>query len=203
LLVAARQSDFLYIRSRMARLVWYTGISCVAGVLLYLSLLDFVANIHYRRGLAYDENMLWDEAVEEYQRATSLDPHKTTYHKKVGNLFFRMARLRQEKETYYTKAIQEYARAIQFNPLDGFSYNELGWVFLWKEDLGQAVFYFKEAIQRDPNNVFFHGSLGSAYKRQGKLEEAQEEYEFVLTLFPNNPQANKALGEIKTLLRKE
>jgi len=161
----------------------------------------FWADVHYRRGRAFDEEMFWDEAAVNYQKAVGLDPGNALYHNKLGEIYFRMARFREDKEFYYHKAISEYRKAIQLNPLDAFSYSDLAWIYLWKGDTREAIHYFKEAIERDPNNAFFHVSLGLAYRKTGELKEAKAEYEQVLRIFPNHPQVRQALEEINVQLR--
>lgn len=186
----------LRVKTKRAKVISCILVFSLGGILLFFNVRVFWADVNYRRGRAYDEEMFWDEAVVNYQKAIRLDSGNALYHNKLGEIYFRMARFREDKEFYYQKAISEYLIAIKLNPLDAFSYSDLGWTYLWMGDTGEAIHYFKEAIERDPNNAFFHVSLGSAYRKSGKLDEAKAEYEKALRILPDQSQVRQALEEI-------
>jgi tetratricopeptide (TPR) repeat protein len=68
---------------------------------------------------------------------------------------------------------QEAERAIELNPNDSGSYNELGWALLWSGRLDGAVAALQMSLRLDsssPRNTWWH--LGIAYYLKERYEEA-------------------------------
>ena len=72
-----------------------------------------------------------------------------------------------------------YEKAIEKNPKDAKSRNNLGFIYWMKGDLGKAVFNFQKAYEIDQNFVDYLGNLAAAYrdkKEQKKYLELLKEY---------------------------
>ena len=59
-----------------------------------------------------------------------------------------------------------------------------------------ALLHFQQATKLKPDYWDAHFNLGMSYRQQGRLGEAQNEFETVLRLHPDFPLA-KALAEIQ------
>jgi adenylate cyclase len=76
-------------------------------------------------------------------------------------------------QNQYDLAIQEAQRAIELNPNDSGSYNELGWALLWSGRLDGAIAALEMSLRLDsasPRNTWWH--LGVAYYLKERYEEA-------------------------------
>jgi tetratricopeptide (TPR) repeat protein len=53
---------------------------------------------------------------------------------------------------------------------------------------------WSKTVQSSPNSLVARGGLGMAYLNRGKLNEAQQEFETVITLYPNHAESYYNLG---------
>ncbi|MBI4753071.1 tetratricopeptide repeat protein [Candidatus Desantisbacteria bacterium] len=65
-----------------------------------------------------------------------------------------------------------------------------------KNDVGAAIYYFKETLKLDPNMIEAKKRLGFAYYRNGMLDDAVYMYTAVIKVEPNNEQTRNILGII-------
>jgi tetratricopeptide (TPR) repeat protein len=117
-----------------------------------------------------------------------------TAHIKRGNVF-------HNKQKLYAAATNDFRRAVY--------YLDLGWplglpkqsihssnLTIAKDNL--AISY--EANKIAPNDKAQHLTLGKTLRAEGKFEEAAVEFAHVLKLDPAHTEANKALGQVFTVL---
>ena len=62
-------------------------------------------------------------------------------------------------------------------------------------DFGNAEELFQKALQADPENPDTLNQLAHAQRKNGRLDEALENYKKALALRPNFPEAREYLGE--------
>lgn len=75
-------------------------------------------------------------------------------------------------------------------------YNYLGYILVEQgKDLEMAVNYIKKAVDFEPDNGVFRDSLGWAYFKLGKIDEAIAELEKALALVPDDSDIREHLGE--------
>jgi len=141
-----------------------------------------------------------DEAVVEYQKAISIQPHNAHYRLELARIYSRLANLRQDKDTL-EKALGEFRTALELNPHDGLAYSQLGWSYKQHGMYEEAAGELKMAIELDPTNVSFHWRLGSVYKAKGELSKAKKEFEKVLDVIPDHRQAQLALAQINEKMK--
>jgi len=58
----------------------------------------------------------------------------------------------------------------------------------WRRLLAEEEARYLEAIRFDDKNAAAHGYLASAYRQQGRLQEALDEYQRAIALDPNDPE---------------
>ncbi|WP_282116261.1 tetratricopeptide repeat protein [Cellulophaga baltica] len=78
--------------------------------------------------------------------------------------------------------------------------NKVGYDFLYQEQTDLAIDVFKLAISTAPENANLYDSLGEAYYKAKQYKKAKESYENVLTLDPDNTNAEKNIKEINLVL---
>ncbi|MBN2668105.1 MAG: tetratricopeptide repeat protein [Bacteroidales bacterium] len=70
----------------------------------------------------------------------------------------------------------------------------IGDAYVQKDDVEEAVSYFKKAIERKPNEFstpLYLFKLGLAYENLGKKDDAREAYEKIKTEYPKSNEARK------------
>ena len=90
------------------------------------------------------------------QKAIELDESNSTAHSLLSSIY--------TFQNKYELAINEAERAIELNPNDSGSYNELGWALLWSGRVDEAIAALDMSLRLDsssPRNIWFH--LGIAY----------------------------------------
>jgi tetratricopeptide (TPR) repeat protein len=77
------------------------------------------------------------------------------------------------------------------------AYNHLGYIMVEQnKNLDMAVTYIEKAIAMEPGNGIFHDSLGWAYFKLGKINEAIVELEKAAELTPDDSDVHEHLGEV-------
>jgi len=76
-------------------------------------------------------------------------------------------------QNQYQLAIREAEQAIDLNPNDAYTYNQLGWVLLWSGQVEKAIDALELSLRLDresPRSVWFH--LGMGYYIEGQYKKA-------------------------------
>jgi len=99
------------------------------------------------------------------QKALKLDESNAAAHSLLSSVY--------TFQNQYDLAIQEAKRAIELNPNDAGSYNELGWALLWSGRLDEAIAALEMSLRLDSfslRNTWWH--LGMAYYLMERYEDA-------------------------------
>ncbi len=94
----------------------------------------------------------------------------------------------------YEASITEWKKALQLNPNDAKTHNNLGRALAAKGDLNGAMEQWQRALQLRPGYAEAHNNLGTALARTGKLDEAIAHYRTVLETNPDSAEAHNNLG---------
>lgn len=166
-------------------------------------------------GYAYAKAELYDDAIEHYQKAISInpDPEWTSivcqalgaiYAGEKGNIEAAISTYQagiildpNNYDLYIAlgdiymadydldKAIHSYCDAVTLNPEEERGYSKLG-VALWEKDyLEEALVAYHKAIEINPENEFSQNNLGILYL--DGLEDAQESLEYFEAAININP----------------
>ena len=92
--------------------------------------------------------------------------------------------------------MESYRTAIQLNPADGPSHNELALELVAAREPEAAGKEFREAARLTPDNVAVRFNYGRWLLNQSHWYEAQREFEAVVRLEPGNLQAQKNLASL-------
>ena len=76
-------------------------------------------------------------------------------------------------------------------------FNTLGYLYLFRGDVKQAVAVFEMNVRKYPESWNAYDSLGEAYLAAGKHEKARELYEKSLAINPDNENGKKMLAKIE------
>jgi eukaryotic-like serine/threonine-protein kinase len=90
---------------------------------------------------------------------------------------------RQKK--MYPEAIAELNKALDLDPQWASALNQLGYLYLERDDLAKAGEYLKKAVLAAPGDANPLDSLGEYYFRTGQLDEAVAQYQKALRIKPD------------------
>ena len=193
-------------------------------VLAYAGIGDALATLAYNRKRAGEASeAVFREARDAARKAVALNPVSAEAHRALAHVYnnelnFREARQESEKalalnpndaESWYIlgqvattvpdldRAEICYKNAIRLDPGYAMPYNSLGWyVYLERKWYDKAVEVLRRAIQITPDFVNAHDSLGEAYFRMGKYEEAAAAFRKTVELQPSHKHAAQRLQEV-------
>jgi tetratricopeptide (TPR) repeat protein len=94
----------------------------------------------------------------------------------------------------FDEAIENYRKAIQFNPNSAVPLYSLGVALADKGRFDEAIENYRKAIQINPNYFDALNTLGVALADKGRFDEAIENYYKAIQINPNNPKVLNNLG---------
>jgi arylsulfatase A-like enzyme/Tfp pilus assembly protein PilF len=116
----------------------------------------------------YFQDKDYTQARAHLNHLLSLDPSSYTAHLKLGTL----AALEQK----WSEAEQQMLSALRADPGSAEAHNTLGSFYLQRRDLDRARRQLEEAIRLQPKFASAHFNLGLVFQRQGRGEEAAQEF---------------------------
>lgn len=93
------------------------------------------------------------------------------------------------------EALSAAEKANKLNPNIGRTHTVLGFAYLTRIKIKQAIETFNNAIEKDQSDPLARLGLGLATIRQGDLEKGRREIEYSATLDPNNALIRSYLGK--------
>ncbi len=147
-------------------------------------------------GAAYYSELKLPEAEAQFRKALSLDPAS-------ADVRFNLASVEAESGDL-NASVNDFKQVLTERPDYAKAQDRLGDVlFAWGDDLAksgdneQAAQRYREALSYLPNNVALHTSLGAAFARLGRMEEARTELETAVRLNPGFEPAQRLLTAIR------
>ncbi len=116
-----------------------------------------------------------------------------TEREKYGILAFSADKVERDPE----KAVGYYKALLALYPDDAVTHHNLGWLYMQRGRLPEAIAEEKEAIRLDRKLVLAYVNLGAIYLyRMGEMGPAAPVYREILQIDPENAWAHDALGWI-------
>jgi Flp pilus assembly protein TadD len=111
------------------------------------------------------------------------------------------ARERRKDVPGAEKAAQQ---SLDIDPKNGQALNFLGYLYAdYKVNVDQAVPLIEQALALDPDNPYYIDSLGWAYYRLGRLEDARGQLEKAIALGGDEPEVLEHLGDVYVALARK
>ena len=111
------------------------------------------------------------------------------------NLFYQRG-ISFERRDLWDKAEADFKKALELSPDQPQVLNYLGYSWVDKnEHLEEGLDMIRKAVELRPNDGYIIDSLGWAYYRLGRYDEAVEELERAILLTPTDPTINDHLGD--------
>jgi Flp pilus assembly protein TadD len=150
-------------------------------------LLQVMAQAYYRAGDLKN-------AITSLEAVTAADPSNNTSALLLANLYLENGQLDAGK------AVIEKLPASAIT--DPTTYLNLGILFLNKKNPADAVTYFSKAIAMDPKGIDAYYYRGLAKAQQNKTAEARVDFEQVIALAPDAPEAKDSRAMLAALPKK-
>lgn len=176
-------------------------------------------------GLAYESQGMLDKAMKDYGEAISLRPNYYKPYEYLGALYYYHGHYAEAEESY--KKDIEYApdRANAYGSLVGvytaqFKYaeaekvcksllerketaltlNNIGAMLAFQGRQREAINYYQQAVDKDPNRAIYWLNLGDAHRRIGDDVDAKDAYQHGLTLALSQVTINESNASARAYL---
>ena len=148
------------------------------------------AEDYYNLGIAYLNSGEPRRALPDLARAVEMAPTQATYHRALGLAYYFNRNL--------PDAVRAFRRAVELDPKFADAFVDLGRAYLEQGDLPRAEQAVKAALA---NTLYLtphlaHFTLGTIYQRQGRLEEAADQFRRAVDVDPELANAHNSLGMI-------
>ncbi|WDN90059.1 hypothetical protein BuS5_03029 [Desulfosarcina sp. BuS5] len=131
-------------------------------------------------------------AVKEFKRSIGLAPN-SEYSSAASN-YMANAYLKLDD---MDNAVKTYKAAIKLNPLDDASHIKLGNLYYSEEQYEEAEQEYEEAVKINPDAVNYY-SLGQSHLATGRLGDAENIFNKVKNLAPENANGAYGLGLVRS-----
>jgi adenylate cyclase len=125
-----------------------------------------LADVHHTYGLLKSFTGNIDDALREITLALSLDPLSLPIHNTLAGVYFTAER--------FGEAEEHNSRILEMDPTFRAAKNNLGWLHLARGKAEEAVRLFQETQRETGDELKGVTTLGFAYARSGRREEALE-----------------------------
>ena len=89
----------------------------------------------------------------------------------------------------HEEAIEDYSRAVAFEPRNAEIYALRGWAYLEADNAASGVKDFARAIELNPNVAAFYAARGFAYAKAEAYDDALNDFARAIELEPRSPKA--------------
>lgn len=178
-----------------------------ALVIIFTSLLMLAfevdkAAFHFDEGMKFKAAGQLDQAEENFQTATQMDPLKPEYHFELSNIYaMRYDRLQTAEaditvEGMLRSCMRELEQTLRLEPNFVPAIYNLGVVYKNLGEQERAREQFRKVLQKDPQQVNAFLQIGDTYATQGFFDEARDEYKKAKELDFANPDIDGALKDL-------
>ncbi|HPM42598.1 MAG TPA: tetratricopeptide repeat protein [Candidatus Omnitrophota bacterium] len=133
------------------------------------------AGLYNNLGIAYSAVKKETEAIEAYRKAIEANPAFAEAYNNLGVSYSMVGDS--------VNAARAFKKAVEINPNYADAYNNLG---SQVTDMNEAIAAYERALAINPNHANACYNLSMAYRRVGKIEEADRLYERARALRPEN-----------------
>jgi tetratricopeptide (TPR) repeat protein len=134
----------------------------------------------------------WKEAEEALAK---VEPFATSNDDKA-NFYFRKGAL-AEREKHYDQAEQFFHKALEIDPNNAITLNNLGYMLADKTSrYTDALKYIRKAVELEPMNGAYLDSLGWVYLKLGQFEPAEDNLRKAVERNSTDPTVHDHLGDL-------
>jgi len=147
----------------------------------------------------YEESKRWADAEQAIHAAEKIQPDSSG--KEMTGFLLGAIYERQKK---YDQAEEQFRKVLDANPRSASTLNYYGYILADRGiRLEEATDLIKRALAEDPNNAAYQDSLGWAYYKQNKLDEAERLLRLAVTRESHDPTILSHLGDVYAKMGKD
>jgi tetratricopeptide (TPR) repeat protein len=147
----------------------------------------------------YEESKRWAEAEQAIHAAEKIQPDSSG--KEMTGFLMGAIFERQKK---YDQAEEQFRKVLDVNPRNSSTLNYYGYMLADRGiRLEEATDLIKRALADDPNNAAYQDSLGWAYFKQNKLDEAEPLLRQAAVRESHDPTILSHLGDVYAKMGKD
>jgi tetratricopeptide (TPR) repeat protein len=156
---------------------------------------SIIADTYLKLGIAYKEKRDKKQADQNFDNSIELYKNVMKDNAENVDINYDIAMVYDAKGDF--EMTKNYlGRLIMLKPDNANAYNYLGYLLVERgENMDMAIEYIQKALSLEPDNGAFRDSLGWAYFKMGRLDEAIIELEKSAELVPNDSEVHEHLGE--------
>jgi tetratricopeptide (TPR) repeat protein len=157
--------------------------------------------VHYYIGAAETEMGEHRQAIVSFTRAIMCDPTLADAIRRRGDCQYLLVPvLSGDVQAYYDRALADYQAALDLEP-DAYTYNTYGSIIASLGQVDEAIVEYDRAAEINPDYAETYFNRGYAYKLQGEVEQAVEDFETFLSFEDhwNEEMISQAESHIKEL----
>lgn len=148
------------------------------------------------RSEAYRDLNLYDESVADMTRAISCSKNNIGLYRDRGYLKF--------KHGYYKEAVADYTKALSLDPNDDISLRARGRAYSCLNEYKAAAVDYKKSLQFKNKTALrleieTRGLLGELYVKSKQDKEALEQFNYLITKFPDVSKGYYGRAEVYKL----
>ncbi|MGB9720243.1 MAG: tetratricopeptide repeat protein [bacterium] len=142
---------------------------------------------HNNLAVVYFNKGLYEEAIQELEKALSIDPNFILARNNLDIILKKSGKLDNK--------VKELAHHIEVEPFDELKTMELADTYRKLNRYSQAIIYYRKVLDFNPGSYEGHFGLGITLKNLGKYDDALEEIKKSLEI-KISPEGYRLLGEI-------
>ncbi|MEO0128075.1 MAG: tetratricopeptide repeat protein [candidate division WOR-3 bacterium] len=142
---------------------------------------------HNNLAVVYYNKGLYEEAIQELEKALSIDPNFTLARNNLEIILKKSGKLDSK--------VKELAHHIDVEPFDEIKTLELADTYRKLNRYSQAIIYYRKVLDFNPGSYEAHFGLGITLRNLGKYDDALEEIKKSLEI-KISPEGYRLLGEI-------
>ncbi|WP_295137252.1 tetratricopeptide repeat protein [uncultured Reyranella sp.] len=155
--------------------------SCTAVISRGLVDRDDLATAYKNRGDAYDDKGLFEQALEDYDRAVRTNPLDAEAFNSRGATYIALER--------YERAIEDFDQAVRLNPSSAVTLGNRCFARAVLGELEQALSDCNEALRLKQKYPGAYASRAIAYLKLKRYDDAIADYTMLIKSQPDNPYA--------------
>jgi Flp pilus assembly protein TadD len=134
----------------------------------------------------YERNEIWLNRISIWEDCVQKSPHKARPYNNLG--------VALADEGQYSKAAEQYHKALQINPDYPYAHANLGFVLAKQGKIEESITQFLKALQFKPGDFETLSNLGVALLMQNRYEEAVQYLSEAVAVNPHFARAHNNLG---------
>jgi tetratricopeptide (TPR) repeat protein len=143
--------------------------------------------VYYSRATLAESQKLYDQAEALLRKGLAIEPDNAALQNYMGYLF-------ADRGTHLDEAVTLLKKAVAFDPQNGAYLDSLAWAYYKQGQYALADDYSRKAVLRMPNDPAVLDHRGEIFARNGKLQQAVDEWQKSLTSYQTSlpPEADPA-----------